>query len=335
MPELSCIIPFCNEHPMIEVTLRSLANELAAGGIDFEIIAVDNWTEDVGKQQDAKTGRPFGRDRGHDLVASMSSVIPWLRRLEYNERLSHWQAKNFAIENSSSPFLYFCDAHVMVHPGALCEMFKFYSDSDALRKNATIHLPLTYHILEEKRLIYSLRWRPEFNDLDYTFCAARTLEPGEECYEVPCMSTCGMLASREVLNRIGGWPKTLGIYGGGEHFINYTMAVLGMKKFIFGENPLYHHGAPRGYRWNAVDYERNRLTAAFLFGGASFAYEHASKRSPRNFPNKRVLQGICREVVNDPYLCEFRDRIKAAAVIDIHDFIESWLSLQTFAKVSP
>jgi len=45
---LSIIIPYCNEHPQVLFTVRSVLEEIR--GMDAEVIVVDNYCEEVGKQ---------------------------------------------------------------------------------------------------------------------------------------------------------------------------------------------------------------------------------------------------------------------------------------------
>ncbi|RLA80261.1 MAG: hypothetical protein DRG33_02675 [Deltaproteobacteria bacterium] len=300
-----------NEYPLICSTIRSIGEELG-NDVDFEVIAVDNWCKEVADQGQ----KP---DRGHTMVESMAKTIPWLRVLKYESKLSHWQAKNLAVQDSNSPFLFFCDAHVLPARDAIYEMFQYYKACfDEL--DGTIHLPLTYHLLEEKRLIYSLRYRPEKGEVHYTFAAARTSMP-MKCYEVPCMSSCGMLMTRELYDLVGGWPKELGIYGGGENFINFVLSVLGKRKWIFGSRPLYHHGEKRGYKWNFWDYERNRIIATYLFGGVEFATRFVEYREKMPGGNKkwRILDDVldtCKE---------HRALIKRRQVLTIDEWAKRWI----------
>jgi hypothetical protein len=80
-----------------------------------------------------------------------------------------------------------------------------------------------------------------------------------------------MMMHRDIYNKLGGWPEEFGIYGGGENFINFTLAVMGMQKWVFTSKPLYHYAAPRGYHWNYMDYHRNRTIATYMFGDEDLA----------------------------------------------------------------
>ena len=307
--ELTVVIPFCNEYPLICSTIRAIGEELQ-GHISFEVIAVDNWCAEV----EAQGRKP---DRGHELVESLSATIPWLRVLKYDKKLSHWQAKNLAVANSSSKFLFFCDAHVLPSKDSIFSMFRYYRERHRIL-DGTLHLPLTYHLLEEKRLIYSLKYDAVKAEVHYTFRSARA---GATLYEVPCMSSCGMLMTRDLYNLAGGWPKELGIYGGGENFINFTLAVMGKHKWIYGSKPLYHHGDKRGYNWNFWDYERNRLIATYLFGGADYASRFAENRD--KVPNKNRLQRILSGVIDS--CSEHRELIKERQILPIDEWAAKWV----------
>jgi hypothetical protein len=129
-----------------------------------------------------------------------------------------------------------------------------------------------------------------------------------------------MMLTRELYDLVGGWPKELGIYGGGENFINFTLAVMGKKKWIFGTEPLYHHGEKRGYNWNFWDYERNRLIATYLFGGADFASRFVDQR--KKVPNKRQFWAVYQDVLNT---CEeHRNWIVDRQVMTIHEWADQW-----------
>ena len=196
MPELSVIIPFVNEYPQIMFTIQSIAQELR-DRVDFEIIAVDNSCKEVEAQ-----GRQL--DGSGSAISGSIEVNPWLRYIIYNEKLSHWQAKNKAVEASSSPILWFCDAHCMIGRNALFNMFSYYRNHHQAL-NGTLHLPLTYKILESRRLIYKLVNNLEpAGEVHYSFTPLRRTDGP---FRVPCMSTCGMMMTREIYDDLGGWPK--------------------------------------------------------------------------------------------------------------------------------
>lgn len=255
MPELSVIIPYVQEWPQVIFTVASIAEELR-DEVDFEIIVVDNYVPAPGRVNGEQ-------DRAREYFDAVAKGQKWLKSLEYKKKLSHWQAKNWAVENAEGDFLWFCDAHCVISKGALVKMFRYYRDHHE-ELNGTLHLPLTYSILEWHKLIYKLVDDSEKGVLHYSFTGYRD---AQEAYPVPCMSTCGMMMTRELYGLLGGWPQELGIYGGGEHFINFCLAILGKTINIFPGDPLRHHGDKRGYSWFYDDYHRNRMVATYCFGG--------------------------------------------------------------------
>jgi len=307
MTELSVIIPYCNEFPQNIFTIQDIAQEL--WGLDFEILAVNNFCQEVLDQ-----GRK--EDSGYEVIEASAKVNPWLKSLHYKDKLSHWQAKNYAVAHASGKFLWFVDAHCIVARNAGRNMYKYYKEKYE-DLNGTIHLPLTYKILESRRIIYKLKIDPKVGLYDYSFTGFRE---SDEPYEVPCMSTCGMMMTRGLYDELGGWPAELGIYGGGENFINFTMAVLGKSKHIFPSGCLFHHGAPRGYHWNYNDYHRNRCIAHYIFGGEELAERYIMNCKG----DKNALRSILESVLNADSCNVHREYIIDRQVYSIEDWVKKW-----------
>jgi len=307
MSKLSIIMPFCNEFPQLMFTVQAVAQSLL-GRVDFELIAINNYCEEV-KAQNRE------QDKGGETIKACQRGNKWLKYLEYTDKLSHWQSKNLGVQHSTGDILWFVDAHCAISRDGLFDMFHYYIKNQD-RLNGTIHLPLTYKILEWHRLIYKLAGEIEQGNLHYSFTGYRA---ADEPYEVPCMSTCGMMISREIYDKLGGWPVELGIYGGGENFINYTLAVLGMKKWIMtGGGTLFHHGEKRGYHWNGDDMIRNRFIANYMFGGDKWLSLMKENRKGR----KEVLTKIYEDV---KATCKkHREFIKTKQVISIEEWLNKW-----------
>jgi glycosyltransferase involved in cell wall biosynthesis len=307
MTELSVIIPYCNEYPQNVFTIQNIAQELR-DRVDFEIIAVNNFCDETAAQ-----GRE--EDAGCALIEASATGNKWLKSIRYTDKLSHWQAKNAAVAASRGKFLYFVDAHCIVGRDSLYEMFQYYHEHHE-RLNGTIALPLTYKILEWRRLIYKLACEPEHGVYHYSFMSFR---PSVSPYQVPCMSACGVMMTRQLYDEFGGWPVELGIYGGGEHFLNFTLAVLGKTVNIFPtDRPLHHHGEKRGYHWNGDDYTRNRIIATYMFGGAELARKFTATRKG----NRQFLDQMVEEVIEK--CADHRAMIKRNQVLSIEDWYEKW-----------
>ena len=306
MADLSVIMPFVNEWPQLIWTVRSIAEELI-DEVDFEIIAVNNYCKKMVHKPE---------DKGGKHLRNVTRGNKWLKVIDWGngkgQHLSHWNAKRVGIENSTGKFLFFVDAHCAVGKGALVKAFKLYESSNL---NGTLHLPLTYQILEWSKLIYGLVVDEKIGKLHYTFAGYRH---SESPYEVPCMSTCGMLVSRDIYEDLGGWPRELGIYGGGENFMNFAAAILGYQHWIMPGRPLYHHGDRRGYAFNYTDFIKNRMIANYLFGGKVWLRRMADHSKG----HANVLNNLHDFVIES--CSDQRNMLKAKQKISIEGWLEAW-----------
>ena len=307
MAELSVIVPFVNEWPQIIWTIKSISEELR-DRVDFEIITINNYCDEVKAQ-----GYPE-EDKAGAYLKNVEGGNKWLKVIDYKEKLSHWNAKRVGVEASSGKFLFFCDAHCVVSRDSLYSMFLLYRYSHKAL-TGTIHLPLTYQIMEWRSLIYSLNADYDRGVLTYRFSS---YHPNSHPYKVPCMSTCGMMITREMYDSIGGWPTELGIYGGGENFINFTLSVLGFKKWIMPVPPLYHHGEKRGYSWNYTDNLRNRAIASYLYGGEKWMEKFLRYCRGRSNVKEMIFEDVIESCK------EQRDMIAAKQILTVKEWIESW-----------
>lgn len=343
--KLSIIVPYVNEYPQVMFTIRNLGEELR-DRTDFEIITVNNYCPEVETQHKAQTAieleklqahllktgyrsdghlkaifdlvmNSFEEDKGGGSLKACSRGHQWLQYFEYKDKLSHWNSKRFGCDQATGDYLMFVDSHCIVGRDSIYNMFKYYVEHEE-EINGTLHLPLTYKILEWHRLIYKLvveRYEGKPAGIHYTFSAFR---PEENPYEVPCMSTCGMMMSKKIYNELGGWPSELGIYGGGENFMNYTLAVLGYKKWIYPNGVLCHHGEKRGYSWNYDDHIRNRILATYLFGGKEVGNRFISIAKGRPEVLKRMFDEVIVKCKNQ------REHIKARQKMTIDEWVQIW-----------
>jgi hypothetical protein len=307
---LSVILAYCNEYPQVLFTIRAIAEELQ-GRVDFEIIAINNYCEEVKAQK-------RDEDKGGGAILAASKVNSWLRPLTYDKKLSHWQAKNLGVKEAKGDIFWFPDAHIMPSRGILFNMFKHYKIWWE-ELNGTLHMPITYQILESNRLIYGLVADPKIGNYFYQFVP---MAPTDKILEVPVMSTCGCMMHRKIYNKFGGWPEELGIYGGGEPFFNFSMAVLGMKKNIWPIGSLHHHGEVRGYHWNYDGWVRDELIAAYCFGG----YELMKLKARNMDGHKSVLTRIQDDILSRVSLQEHRKLILSQQETTIEEWVKPWLS---------
>lgn len=326
--DLAVVVPFVDEWPQIAFTLRSVAETLM-GRLSFEIIAIDNWCQEVADQDRLP-------DRGHDHIGrdgkpqdghikAVAKRLSWLRYVRYDEKLSHWCSKRAGVAASDSDVILFLDAHVVPSRDAIITQYHAFQQlREEFGELVTAHLPLTYHILEDHRLIYRLVDERAIGNVTYSFCGCRD---SSEPFEVACMSTCGMMMSRNLYAQMGGWPKELGIYGGGEQFMNFAGAVIGVKKFIVPNVVLHHHGDKRGYHWTYTDYTRNRALANYLFGGQEYLDRYLANRKGK----PEVLAYIRDNVVQT--CAEHRALIERQTIYSIDEWLDKWTSTPSESTV--
>ena len=318
MAELSVIIPYVNEYPQVLWTIQSIAADLR-DRVDFEIIAVNNYCQQLVEQKKAQN-RDWNEDKGSAAIrATAGKINPWLITEDYTEKLSHWNAKRVGVKRSTGQYLFFVDSHCAVTRDGLYGMFQYYKNHEE-QINGSLHLPLTYKILESRRLIYKLITEQFENGvLDYKFTKYRAENAP---YEVPCMSCCGVMMSKYVYSELGGWSPELGIYGGGEHFLNFTLAVLGMRKWIYPHGVLFHHGESRDYHYLYDDYVRNKMIASYLYGGSEYAFRTTNGGLKGR---KEVLEAIFKNV--DLKCRRHREHIKKRQKLEIKEWVTKWVNV--------
>lgn len=317
---LSIIVPHYHEHPQLVFTLQALLNALDGSIIekqeDYEIILVDNAQAPQHEHRELDS-------RKYIKMKQEAGMLPKVKSLIYTERMSHWQAKNFgcSLSDPSGAFL-FLDAHVVIKEDVLDKMWLEFK---TLPQLSTLHLPICYMLEPENShaLIYKLVYDLNNGILDYKF----TKWERKEITEVPCMSTCGMMISKETFfNVYGAWPAELGNYSGGEHYINFVGALFGMRKYITSAGVVHHYAAPRAYNINYTDVYRNRALVMYLVGGSRFLSKYldylntltVGKISPR------IINKFQSEIPNTPELKELRESIKSNSVISIENWIQLW-----------
>lgn len=304
---LSIIIPFVGEYPQVLFTIQTVAQQFV-GLIDFEIIAVDNYI-------DGHARISTSENKSGPAISCTQKGNKWLKYIQYQSDLSHWQAKWYGVTKSSGKYLMFLDSHVVPSRNVLYSMFEYYTNTDC-QYQGTLHLPLTYKILEYHRMVYKLLVQNECF-YDYRFTPLPTDK--KENFEVPCMSTCGMIISREIYDKIGGWPKTMTTYGGGENFLNFTLAVCGFKKWIYPYGTIFHHGAPRDYHYEYDGLVYNRLLSHYLFGGKSL-FERLKKVTKGN-PN--AIEQLGKKAIKNGHIQ--RQHIKESQKMLIEEWRSKWL----------
>lgn len=303
--DLSIIIPGCNEFPQHAFTIQSVITTLKYTDLKWEVIYVDNKSKYEVKNKE-KLAFLNGKARN------------WLKTVHWNDKLSHWCAKNVGIENTTGKVLLFMDAHCIVEPNAIYDMWNYYVENyDEI--NGSLHMPISYMLDRPgTELVYQCLYERQKGIVHYSF---RRMFERSKVFKVPCMSTCGMMMSRDIMeNELGKWPWELGIYGGGENFINYVLAVLGRDVNIWPYNPIHHYAFDRGYSWNYDDWVRNRMIAIYMAGGEEWIDLFRSGLIELGKGRPEVLKKIRDDVVAK---CDQqRADIKKKAVLTLEEWFE-------------
>lgn len=259
------------------------------------------------------------QDKGSQYMRDIAKLNPEMKVITYDVKLSHWQAKNAGVSVSTGEFLWFCDAHCIVYPGTAARMFMTYQDIHE-RLHGTLHLPLSYMLdAPGRELIYKLTGDISKGEIHYSFTRYRR---ADEIYQVPCMSTCGMMMSRKIFDDLGGWPSELGIYGGGENFTNFVMATLGYTINIFPSMPLYHYAEKRGYEWNYDDYLRNRMIATYMAGD----YQLLKLFTENAKGNPSAKQRLMESVITNKDVIAHKEMLGKKQKIDIREWFSKWMT---------
>ena len=312
MNKLSIVMPFANEHPQAAFTIQNIEAELEAASVDYEIMCIDNFCDELAAQGP--------QDPGGAYLEKLCQNNPRRKYLRYQEKLSHWNAKNAGVQASSGDILWFVAAHCLLYPGSLVRMF------DCYRRwreyiNGTLHMPITYMLDDPNaKLIYKPVIDLDCGIAHYSFTKLNMPDHPEIPMNVPCMSTCGMMMSREIYDLMGGWPTELGIYGGGENFLNYALACLDKTVNIYPQAQLFHYAAPRGYHWNFYDFHRNRCIASFMYGGKEMASTYMANVEKGS---RSVLDSILTEVCRNKTCQSHRNLIAQRAVTTIEAWVKA------------
>jgi glycosyltransferase involved in cell wall biosynthesis len=333
---VSVIIPYCGEMPQILFTVRSIA-EMLKPLAPFQIICVDNWCKEVEEGPPARVP-----DKGHDCrrdptdkrasygiygdtppglsltwadshIKSMARKHDWLKYVRYDDKLSHWNAKNAGVAVSTGEVLWFVDAHVVPGHGVAAGVKHYLRYHENMR--GTMHFPWTYHILESQRLIYKMVYNHK--NAVYHYSTLNFDSKVRSPFTVPAMTTCGCLMSRAIYDDVGGWPEALGIYGGGENFLNFTLSTMAYSKWIYPGGTIHHHGAERGYNWNYDDYHTNRAIALYFHAGSEIAARYLD-----GLGNPKVRRMTHRRMVGDVSL-KHLDMIQTKQTVNFLDWVNS------------
>lgn len=294
--KISVIIPSRNEMKNLLWTLQCVQNGL--DGTDYEMIPVLNLCENG----DVEKLEKYWPSRNGTMKA-----------IRYDDKPSCWQARNAGAAVAEGKYLLFLDSHVAFQEGAIRALLDFHEGWKGIA-----HLPLCYW-LEENRPNYGYVWKPE------KFWGNWTRQMPDPPYDVPLSGASSILIDRDVFEEIGGFHSSLGIYGGGETYLDLKVQMFGYKVRVAVGYKLFHMTEKRGYAWNKKDFQRNFMLSAYALGGYKYLdplYDVYFEDCRKNEVWENAMVELREEAI--AIAQDDRDFIEANAEFTLDEVIEKW-----------
>jgi len=335
MPDLSIIIPYAGEYPHLHYTLQSLWCDLN-GVVDFEVLAIRNGPKTT--QQGFPDGHPL-----HDNEAAIRVMTddfrrtPWLRHLEYSEKLSCWGARNFGVRESRAENLLFLDAHCGFGGLWFTRGLRYWLDTG---NGEPCHFPIADFLKPDDQ------WKQYAIDVDMDsgiFSHHNTAYDGRRdnrfddtigWKSVPASPNCGLMCRKDIITDVlEYWPDELGQYGGGENYFNGTMALTGHEiTMIDPGRPIYHWHIPgvwsRDHKPTVQSWARNIMIATYLVCGEEWLHRLMQKAHEKFYPINTASPihtgKYLEEILESGSLRARRERIKAKSVTTIEEWAKKW-----------
>lgn len=217
-PKVSIIVRFRNEYPTILGTLLSYLEDAEASKIPFELIAVDNLSDDPAADVLEDRFRRWKR-------AGLLKVV------RYSDKASTWCAINAGYQEAQGEVIVVSDAHMSVRRGSLALLTRSAHEQGGIWHPA-VHLWGDTDDIQNYG--YDLRLKERFwgNPCRY-------LPPGREigdAWKVPMAGAYCLAVSRREVSKLGLYHKGFRAYGGGEPYLD-------LKWWMGGSAVWVHSGA--------------------------------------------------------------------------------------------
>ena len=196
MKSISVIISARNESPQISWTIYSLIQDLETVTNDWEIIVVDNGSED--------DTTDYWRPRG--------AVNTGRVKLMFDPIMGNVTARNKGVKRAKGDYIFFADAHLVIRKGT----FKYMTEALEKHPRAIIHSAVDW-----------LGSYPPKPCYQYTLLLGEKfwgrwnrIKIANEPFAIPLCGHCFLGVKKDVFEEYGGYHKMFRAYGGGENYLN-------------------------------------------------------------------------------------------------------------------
>jgi hypothetical protein len=296
---VSLTIASRNEFHNLKWTLQSALDKLwPAYEGDFEIIV----------------GLNMPTDEEADYIRKLSWTQQGVVQLVVHDEPSAWQTRRKCAQQARGKYIFWMDSHVVLRGNDLMAAAQWHRGW-----KGTLKFGLNYFLDKPERTSFQYNWKPE-----RFWGTWSRRKPTPPHYRILLSGSHG-LVDREVYEAIGGIHPALGIYGGGEPYLDLLQQMYGYEIRCHPEFQVWHLAEKRGYSWNNDDLWRNFMIAAYALGGAKWLDLLYSRYVQRCNGVERYLTRLVElrdEAVT--LATAARERIAAEASFTLDEVLERW-----------
>lgn len=245
--KISVIISARNESPQIVWTVYSIAQDLETFTDDWEIIIVDN-----GSQDDTS-----------DYLKSRGLYTTGRVKILMDPVMGNVSARNKGVDIAKGDYIFFADAHMVIKRGsfqAMVEALKEYP-------NAIVHPGVDW-----------LGSYPEQPCYQYTLLLGEKfwgrwnrIKISDKPFAIPLCGHCCLGVRKDLFQAWGGYNKFFRAYGGGENYLNIKWWLFGGIVLSVPKAVVWHSRFKRGYVYFGHDLIHNQMLSAYTVAGEKWA----------------------------------------------------------------
>ena len=250
-PSVSVVLGVRNEYPTVLGTIYSFIEELEFWGYPWEMIVVDNMSDD--------NTAPVLRDKFRRWIRDGS-----LKVIEYNEKPANVTVRNVGVREATGDVVFMADGHLSIATGTCHGMIQGWLARGGLWHSA---IQIWGDTRDIKCYGYDLKLVERFwgnlsrgvpEEIQVAPNKNRKMadaRPKVPFYRVPMASHCCLMAGREQFLEFGGYSEEFKCYGGGEPYLDLLWWLMGSEVFIYADG-LVRHAFGVNPRWEKIPEKR-------------------------------------------------------------------------------